>query len=472
LDEVDVMGIVSSTGLGSGIDIGSLVSGLVAAERKPAINAITRQEDAINSRLSGLGTLKSALSDFQSVVSKLKDGNLFKTNSAASSNETILKVTAGTGSAAASHTVEVWKLAKAQNLIATTGYASSSSVVTTTAGTLNFTYAAGSSKTAFNVTIGANATLANVRDAINSASGNNGVTASIINVGTSASPISKLVLTSKDTGIANGFDLTVTGGDAGLNALDTASPANYDKVAAEDAEIKVDGLAATVTRSSNSISDVLQGVTLNLQSAAVGTSVKVDVGLDSAAISKTISDFVTAYNKLHTTTQGLGKYGGSTDGSGSGNGALIGDATLRYIGSQLRQDSSNIVSSVTGNYNSLAMIGLKFDKDGVMSLDSTQLNAALSANFQSVSEVFSSSNGVATRLYGRLNDFLQSGGPLDSQQTSLKKRLSGLEDRRVDVEARLDAMQASLLKQFTAMDTAVGQFKATGTFLTNWISKL
>jgi Flagellar capping protein len=138
----------------------------------------------------------------------------------------------------------------------------------------------------------------------------------------------------------------------------------------------------------------------------------------------------------------------------------------------MRQLASNTVSSAANDYNSLAMIGIKIDKEGVMSLDSTQLNSALAANLQSVSSVFSSSDGVATRLDARLNDFLQSGGPLDSQQSSLQKQLSGFESRRNDVQARMDSLQKSLLKQFTAMDLAVGQFRNTGSFLSNWINTL
>ncbi|MDD1619888.1 MAG: flagellar filament capping protein FliD [Methylococcaceae bacterium] len=465
--------ITSSTGLGSGIDINSLVSQLVKAEGQPAFNAIQRQEDKVNTRLSGLGTLKSALSTFQTAVSKLKDGNLFKTHTVTSSNESILKVTAGAGSVAGTHTVEVTQLAKAKNSIATTEYANSSSVVTATGGALNFTYAAGSTKTAFSVSIGANASLADVASAINGASGNNGVKASIVNVDSTVTPgttVSRLVLTSTDTGGANSFNLAVTGGDAGLNALDTATPANYTTVAAADAKINIDGLAAT--RSSNSISDVLPGVTFNLQTAAVGTTVNINISLDNTAISKTVSDFVTAYNNLHTATVALGKYGGSTDGSGSGNGALLGDATLRYVTTQVRQDSVNVVSSATGNYNSLAMIGVTIDRNGVMALDSAKLNVALTGNLQSVSDVFSSTNGVATRLDTRLTGLLQSGGPLDTQQTSLNKQLTSLERRRADVQTRLDCLQKSLQKQFIAMDTLVGQFKSTGDYLTNWMSKL
>jgi len=465
------MSIVSSTGIGSGIDINSLVTQLITAEGQPAFNAITRQENTANTRLSGLGTLKSALSDFQTVVSKLKDGSLFKAHTATSSDESILKVTAGTGSVAGAHTIEVTQLAKAQQSITAAEFANASEVVGS--GDLTFTTSSGS----FSVTVDAtNNSLSKLRDAINGASGNTSVTASIINVDSTVTPgttISKLVLTAKNSGSANAFTVTGTdsdGVDDGFGLSRLFSTQLDPQAVASDAVVKVDG--QTATRSTNSMTDVLQGITLDLQAEKVGTTVNVNVSLDNEAINKTISDFVTSYNKLHTTTKSLGKYGGSTDGSGSGNGALIGNATLRYVATQVRQDSTNTVSSVTGDYNSLAMIGVTIDKDGVMSLDSTKLNAALSANLQSVSDIFSSTDGVASRLSAKLGSFLQSGGPLDTQQTSLNKQLATLKDRRADVQSRMDAMQASLQKQFTAMDLTVGKFKSTGSFLTNWISKL
>lgn len=458
------MSISSSTGIGSGIDINGIVSQLIKTEGQPQFDAITRQETATQTRLSGLGTLKSTLSTFQTAVKKLKDGNLFKTHQAVSANTAIFTATAGVGSVAGTHTVEVTQLAKANQSITTTEYANSTAAVTTTGGSLNFTYPAGSAKTAFSVAIGANTTLAGVRDAVNSAAGNNGVTASIINVDSTVTPgttISKLVLTSKDTGVVNGFTLAVTGGDAGLNALDTTIPANYSTVAAADATIKVNGL--TATRSTNTVTDVLPGVTLNLQSAAVGTVVNLNVTLDNAAINKTITDFVTAYNSLNTATKDLGKYGGT---SGAASGPLQGNSTLRNISSNLRQDASNPVTSAPSSYDSLARIGITINKDGVMASDSAKLNTVLASNISAVSDVFSSSNGVATRLDTKLTEYLQSGGPLDTQQTSLGKQLKSLGDKRAAVQIRLDNLQKGLQKQFIAMDLAVGKFKSTSTFLT------
>lgn len=464
------MGVVSSTGLGSGIDIQTLVTQLVTAEGQPAFNAISRQQSAANTRLSGIGSLKSAMSDFQTAVSKLKDGNLFKTHTAASANESIVKATAGTGSVAGSYAVEVRQLAKAQKSITTAEFANSSAVVGT--GTLTFATTGGSS---FNVTVdGSNNTLSGLRDAINKASGNTSVSASIVNVdpGTGTGTVSKLVLSAKNTGVSSGFTVSGTDGDTnnadnlGLSRLFSANLSA--QATASDAIIKVDG--QTATRSSNTITDVIQGLTLNLQAAQIGANVAVDVSLDSASINKTVGEFVTAYNKMHSVVKDLGKYGGGKDGTG--NGALIGNATLRYASAQVRQEAANVVTSATGNYNSLAMIGIKIDKDGVMGLDGAQLSKALSADLQSVSDVFASSSGVANRLYDKLNTFLQTGGPLETQQTSLKKQLTSLESRRADVQTRMDRMQTVMLKQFTAMDVTVGTIKSTGSFLSNWISQL
>lgn len=460
------MSISSSTGLGSGMDINGIVTQLVTAEGQPQFNAITKQETATQSRLSGLGTLKSALSTFQTTVQKLKDGSAFKATQAVSSNESVLKVTAGVGSVAGTHSVKVTQLAKAQQSVTAAEYTNSAAAVADAGGTLDFTFPTGSTKTAFSITVDStNNTLARIRDAINSSASNNGITASIINVDSTVTPgttVSKLVFTAKDSGSINGFTLTTTGGDAGLDKLNTATSANYSTTSAADAIISIDG--QTATRSTNSMTDVIQGVTLDLQSlqSPTDTPVNVNVSLDSTAINKTITDFVSGYNTFRTATSNLSKQGAS---SGS-NGTLVGDSTLLSITSKLRQDTTNTISSATSSYNSLAMIGISIDKDGVMSLDSTKLSTALSANLSSVSDVFSSSDGVATRLNSRLTGYLQSGGSLDTQQTSLGKQLKSLTTKRADVQLRLDNLQKGLQKQFIAMDLAVGQLKSTASFLT------
>jgi flagellar hook-associated protein 2 len=458
------MAISSSLGIGSGMDINGIVSQLVSAEGQPQFNAITRQETAAKAMVSGLGSLKSALSTFQTAVQKLNDINLFKTTKAISGNESIVKISTSAGSIAGSHVMQVTQLAKAQSSIATAEFTGVTEVV----GSGTMTFSVGT-KTPFSITIDAsNNTLAGIRDAINGAAGNNGVTASIINVNnaTNTGTISKLVLTAKDTGLANGFSVAVTG-DAGLSRLDTSVPANFTGVAAADAKILMDGEAAT--RSSNVITDVLPGVTLNLQSAAaLNTDVNLDISLDNQAIKQTVTDFVTAYNAMFDTADSLGKFAGTSGGS---NGVLLGDSTLRIIKNDLRQLASGPVTSASSSYNTLKTIGIDISKDGVMTLDGAKLDQALAANLSSVSDVFSSADGVAARLKAKVAQYLQTGGPLDTRQTSLNKQLKALSDKRSTVQLHLDNVQKSLLKQFIAMDKAVGLFQSTGAFLTNQLAQ-
>lgn len=470
------MGVVSSTGIGSGIDIQSLATQLATAEAQPALNSISRKTSTANTLLSGLGTLKSALSAFDSIVATLKDGNLFKTFQTTSSDESVLKATAATGAVSGSYAVEVVQLAKAQKSIAASEFSNSSALIGS--GTLTFDRPDGAS---FSVTADNTTTLQGLRDAINQAAGNDFVTASIVNVDhISTGPndpdngktVSKLVLTAKDVGTKSSF--TVSGNDGDGNNNDTSGISSFFSTNLQalsdplDAIIKVD--QQTATRSSNVINDVLPGVTLDLQNSSAGGAVNIQVGLDQTAIQATVQRFVDGYNKLTSTTTSLGKYGGSTDGSGTGNGALIGDSTLRLVTGQIRQSATNTISSTSGSYNSLAMIGITIDKDGVMSLDSTKLSAALNADLQSVSDVFSSADGVATRLDSKLGLFLQSGGSLDTRQNSLKKQISALSDQTLNVQDRQANFQAMLLKQFTAMDVTVGTLNTTSTFLSNWIS--
>ncbi|MCK9605228.1 MAG: flagellar filament capping protein FliD [Methylomonas sp.] len=469
--------IVSSTGIGSGIDIQSLVTQLATAEAQPALNAISRKTSAANTLLSGLGTLKSGLSDFSSIVAKLKDGNLFKTFKTTSSDESVLKATAASGAVAGSYAVEVVQLAKAQKSIAAPEFSNSSASIGS--GTLTFDRPDGAS---FSVTTDNTTTLQGLRDAINQAAGNNFVTASIVNVDhVSTGPndpdngktVSKLVLTAKDVGTKNGF--TVSGNDDDGNNTDSLGISSFFSGSLQslsdplDAIIKVD--QQTATRSSNLITDVLPGVNLDLQGSNVGETVDVQISLDEEAIKTTVQGFVDGYNKLKSTTKSLGKFGGATDGSGTGNGALLGDSTLRLVAAQIRQAATANVSSASGNYNSLAMIGISINRDGVMSLDSAKLTEALKSDIQSVSDVFSSADGVSTRMDSRLKLFLQSGGSLETRQNSLKKQISALSDQKLNVQDRQANYQAMLLRQFTAMDVTVGTLNTTSTFLSNWISK-
>ena len=462
------MAIASALGIGSGMDIGGIVRQLVEADGRPALNAIDRKESEANERLSALGRLKSSLSDFRTATGKLNELGAFSTHKVVSSNEEILTATAGLGAAAGSYSMEVQQLAEAHKLTSN-GYSGYSDVV----GSGTLTLSVGGS--AFSVTLDdTNNTLAGVRDEINKASDNSGVNASIINVDDGAGgTVSKLVLTSKETGTANEIAVTASEDPAvlGLSQLvydPTGSGTTNltQQNAALDAKILVDGQMAT--RSSNSIDDVIQGVSLDLKKAEIGTVFNVNVSLDEDSIKEVTEGFVAAYNGLMSIVKDLGQY----DSESKEAGALVGDSTLRNVQSQIRQAVGDSVSSASSGFNSLAMIGITIDRSGIMALNSSEFSGALKDNLSAVSDVFSSSDGVAARLDSRLDQYLDTGGTFDTQTKSLNKQLTRLSDDRETVDLRLENMQSTLMKQFIAMDVTVGKFQATGAYLATQLANL
>lgn len=479
--------LITQVGAGSGINISSMVTALVNAQTQPQLDNIKSQQTADQATLSGLGTLQSALQTFQGAVLNINNPSLFQTTQISSSNSAVVTASTTAGSVPGTNTLEVDSLAAAQQSIGSTEYASPSAVITsdgtptgtpTAGGTLNFNFPAGSTQANFAVTVPANATLQDVANAINDSTGNNDVAATIINVNSTVTPgttISKLVLSSTVTGVANGFTVAVNSADVagtGLNKLDSSTAANYtanydttNSTVAADAQFKIDGLAAS--SSSNTVTNALPSVTLNLQSAAVGQPVTLNTSLNTAAITSTVNSFVTAYNSLITTTQSLGAFGGTA--TGSTNGPLLGSVLLQTITQQLRQDVSAPVGSASGNYNSLMSLGISINSSGVMSLNSTQLNTALTTNLSSVSAVFSSASGdgVANVLSNDMFNILQSGGGLSAQQSTLNSEIANLTKQATDVNASMAQLQSSLQAQFVAMDNIVGQYKSTATFLTS-----
>jgi flagellar hook-associated protein 2 len=322
----------------------------------------------------------------------------------------------------------------------------------------------------FSITLdGTNNTLEGVRDAINTASDNSSVNASIINVDDGAGgTVSKLVLTSEETGTANSIEVSASG-SGGLSDLSYSAGGSggmTQQHEAKDAIIMVDGQQAT--RSSNSITDVIQGVTLDLKTSEVGKTFDLNVSLDEENIKEVTDAFVAAYNGLMSIVKDLGRYDPESEEAG----ALVGNSTLRSVQSQLRQAVGDSVSSATSDFNSLAMIGITIDRTGVMALNDSEFSDALSSNRNAVSDVFSSENGVAARLDTRLDQYLQSGGTFDLQTKSLNNQLSRYSDDRDSVQLRLDNMEQVLMRQFIAMDVAVGQFQSTGSYLAAQLANL
>ena len=392
---------ISSAGLGSGLDVNSIVTSLMAIEQKP-LTAVTKQKTDYQSQISAYGTLKSSLSTFQTAVSALSSASKFNAQTVTSSNTSVFTATANGTASLGENSIKVSQLAKSQKLTFA-GTANVADTIGTGTLTISFgtynpstvvaplipnSFSPNAAKTDVNITIdSSNNTLSGVRDAINAS--NSSVSATIVNDGT----INHLVITSKDTGEINTLKITTADGDG--NNTDTAglSQLAYDPTvaagsgknmsqmqAAKNALLNIDGI--DVVKASNTITDAIGGVTLNLLATSTD-NVNLSVSSNKDAIKTSVTAFVDAYNKLDTSLRSLTKY----DPTGKNPGALLGDATTRSVITQLKSVMSSAVNS-SGTFTSLSQIGVSFQSTGQIALDSTKLDNAVASNFQDIAGLF------------------------------------------------------------------------------------
>jgi flagellar hook-associated protein 2 len=450
------MASITSAGLGSGLDIEGLVSKLVASEGQPASLRLNTQEAKLQASLSALGSFKGALSAFQANVQGLKNLSAFQARTATSSNTDLFTVSANSSAVAGSFSIKVEQLAQSAKM-RSGDFSNETAIVG--AGTL----AIGLGTSSFNITAAGDTTLAGVRDAINQASDNPGIKATIIKVDSG----SQLVLTSDKVGAANTISIAATDTDAldgnDLTRLATASLTSIQT--ASDAIIYVDGQKAT--KDSNSLSDVIPGVTIALKKADPLTTGSLGIVLDKDSVKSKVNDFIKAYNSLAGTMNGLSSYNAATKQASQ----LFGDSTLRGVQNQIRQVVSNSVQGAAG-VSTLAEIGIKTDKSGALVLDSGKLDNVIATNFEAVSQLFASADGVAKRFDDVLKNYLSPNGSLSSRVDSVNKQIGGISDQREKLNLRLSALDARYRKQFTAMDALVGQLQATGSYLTQQLDNL
>lgn len=446
---------IASAGIGSGLDVNSLITQLMQLERQP-LNSLNAKKQAFNDQLSAFGRIKSDLDSFRSAVSSMKLDTAFGVTTATSSNTSILTATTSSSAVPGTHTIVVSTLAQA-GVKASAGKTSSSAAIgaanlSADPATISFS-AAGKS---FNVSVTATDSLESIRDKINSAIASGDTTAqtvataSVINAGTSASPSYKLVVAATATGTSN--DVSITIGDANLNAYLAFSTTQT----ATNASFSVDGLS--VVRSSNSVSDVISGVTLNLASADNTKTVTLTVGRDKDAITKKVNDFISAYNKLAGTVSSLHQKGGTLEADNSATSVIY----------QL-QNVFNQSANIAGNsYSWLAQIGISFSKDGTLALNSTTFSAALDSNFSNVVSFFTdTTGGLANRLYNTASNMLNTSGLVDSRITGLNSRIASINDNIDRTNVRLDSIEKRLRTQYANLDSLLGTMKNTSSYLSS-----
>jgi flagellar hook-associated protein 2 len=458
---------ITSVGTGSGIDLEGLITKIVDAERTPVENRLNLKQTTIEARISAMGSIKSTLTEFQASLSKLKSGSLFSGRTAVSGDDKLFTATATSSAGLGSYAIEVIDMAKANKLATTANFAAADTVVGN--GTLNITFGTNSFDVA--ITAGTNDTLVGIRDAINNATNNAGVRASILTVSDGmGGSTRKLVLTANNTGAANAISVAVTGdGDgldndaAGLSQLVSANLTEIDP--AQDARITIDGFDAT--SSTNQFSSAIEGVSLtilkeNPDALADPYAASLTVGVNKAGAKDAIEGFVANYNALVTIFNTLTNYN-PTDGT---RGLLSGDASVNVMEKRLRAVLNGAVEGAADGMNSLAFLGIKTNRDGSISLDDTKLGAALSGRFEDLEALFSGDNGIATRLDKIVTELTGTGGVFSTREIAMREQLGKIDDQRDNLELRLGKIEARYRKQFSALDILVGQLNQTGNFLT------
>lgn len=458
---------LSSQGIGSGLDIAGLVAKLVAAEKAPRQTQITRAQTATVTTISALATLKGALSTFNDSLASLKTVEAFAGRAATSSKPDLFTASAGTTAVSGTYDVQIGNLATAHQLTSNAFAEGAGQEV----GTGTLTISVG--EKSFSISIDESGDqLSQIRDAINSASGNtNLVRATIVNAADGA----HLLLSAQDSGAENEIRVSQSGGNGGLAALEynESLTTNYTQLrAAQDAKIYVAGYEHT--SKTNTFSDAIDGVTITLlkgEELAEDEQPKtftLTVANDTAGTTAKVRKFVDAYNALAKQIASLRSYDAATKKGGP----LLGDAMLRGIESDLRAKLTSAVDGLSGSYQSLASIGITTQRDGTLSLDETKLGNALKADFDGVANLFGSSNGVASRLANSLNIHLATDAQINTRTKTLNDKSLRLQKDQEALDARMLAVERRYNAQFNALDSLLANLGSQSAYLSQQLANI
>jgi flagellar hook-associated protein 2 len=447
--------LITSTGIGSGLDISAIVSSLTSAYGAAQTNELSAEQTSLNAQVSAFGTFSSALSTLQATLSSLETPSTLAGYDATVADKTIASASTDSDAVPGQYSLEVQNLATAATLTSAP-VASGATVI----GTGTLSVAVGGASTSISID-SSDDTLSGIATAINAAPNNPGVTASVITTTAGA----RLVLTGTVTGTANAITVTQSGGDGGLASLvypPSGTTGLTQNQAATDANYSINGYAAT--SASNVVSGAISGVTLDLLGAsAADTPTTLTISADTSAASTSIGTFVTAVNGVLSAIQSLGGYNASTQTAGP----LNGNATLESFQNQLENILGQVKSGNTSGVASLADLGITADAGtGQLDTNSNTLSNALSANLTAAGNLLGGSNGIATQLNTLINQYAGPGGLLSSINQGLQSSLSNVSQQQTALQAELATYSATLTAQYNAMDAAVAALKETQTYLT------
>jgi len=445
------MATVSVGGLVSGINYDEMISKIIAADSQPITMMQSRQAD-YNKRISVYGELSAKLAALKTAADGLRTASSFYSKMASSSDATVFDATAGSSASAGNYSITVTTLAQAHRVASST-VASEATAVSAGSGNFSFQVGGGATTT---VAVDATTTMAELRDGINAARG--GAEASIIFDGTAY----RLILTSKTSGVANAVTVTENATTLALPTGPVAGGATLQ--AAQDAAFSIDTLP--MTRSSNTFSDGIGGVTVTMKKEGTST---LSVGNDTSAIRKKIDDFVAAYNAVVS----LVSTNSSFDTKTHKGSPLAGESTAHDVVRSLQGLFGARVDGLPEGMRVLSQIGFKTNRDGTMALDGAVLDDKIATNLAGVSDLFNAAGGVAGRVYDYVDKATNSvTGSISYRTKGLTNTVSNLADDIAKKQDRLDREETALRSRFSKLEALLAQLTAQSSSLNNIITAM
>ena len=439
---------ISSPGIGSGIDVRSIVDQLVAIERQP-IKQLETAKAKLDTQLSSYGQLQSHMSKLQGLAKTLATASSWSRSAAVSADTASIAASAKSTAVAGTYSVQVNQLAASQS--------SSSSVFASPGdvGTGTITITVGTTSVPIDIVAGDNS-LSAVRDKINQA--NAGVTATLIQ--DTSGPL--LVLSGKETGAANAFSVQVSADATGeLAKLDNANLTVGRS--ALDAAFTVNGIALTSAK--NNLDGVIDGVDLVLKKLTTAP-VDVVVSSDTEALKKDIKDFVETFNEASKFLVAQTRYEAATKTAGTLQGDMMATSLLGRLRAQYHQETPD------SSFTRLSDIGVTLERDGTLKINDAKLATAL-ANPAELAKAFSNpGTGLAHGFKSIADAMVNADGALKSRTEGLRDRIKRNEQAQDRLEDRVERNRLRLLRQYTALDTKVGQLNGLNNMVAQQMAML
>lgn len=482
---------IQTLGVGSGLDLESLVQQLVEAERTPKTAALDTRQEELSAELSAVGQVKSKISEFQDILEDLQqEGDLSNrepTIENPSEDNDVLSANPTNAALPGKYEIAVTQLAEGSRILtanAVDGGFTSNDDEVLSSGSANMTFKIDATGDSFTVEVTEGLTLEELRELINDDEDNFGVTANIINTGTDDGG-ARLVFTSEITGEGNDLQIVNDDDNAELTRLTTetstgaASGLSIDaENVAKNAIASVDGIE--VQSDSNSFDETIQSVRFDVNELsdkdADGNAIAstLTIGFDEESLEEKINEFVDKFNELHAELETLTAYG---DSDLERDGALAGDSTVRTFQSGMSNILSSVVSEST--IGSLFSLGIELTSDGELEIGSTdfglgsgqdRLDEALEDNFDDIETLFNSDNGIITQLLAYTEQYTDSNGILDSRETSLDDQQDIIDSDREAFELRMISYEQTLRDRYLSLDTTIATLQSTGSALISLLS--